>query len=52
MYLQPQKKQKRYKKKKGRFNSRFMFAKGDGTDYLFETLEEAMAKIEEIENVN
>ena len=30
----------------------FMFAKGDGTDYLFETLEEAMAKIEEIENVN
>ena len=30
----------------------FCFAKGDGTDYMFLTVEDAMCKIEEIENIN
>lgn len=29
----------------------YMFAKGDGTDYYFDTLEEAMKKIEELEKI-
>ena len=29
----------------------FMFAKGDGTDYLFDDIYAAMRKIEEIEGV-
>ena len=29
----------------------FMFAKGDGTDYIFDDIYEAMAKIREIENI-
>ena len=29
----------------------YMIAKGDGTDYIFETIEEAMKKIEELEHI-
>lgn len=29
----------------------FMFAKGDGTDYVFDDIYEAMKKIEEIEEM-